>query len=193
MQKNENKNNIKTTRSIYREANEKNLQFWCSVLEKNGRYGIVATNLPVVEDENGEFFPQRSELEHYGVGLNAARVTAEEKGYQLMTMKVVIDYTEQKDNSVIVYKVTPKKKEERWVYDMERVSYFRGGFPKNIVASKLARKQLNAFGIEPESFVGEVGDLKPVFKKTDTKKENRKQLREAIASLSDAWPEENKD
>ena len=185
--KNEENKNIKSSRYIQRQADDKVLQFWASAVCKDDTYGIVATNLPVKENDEGNFVPQRCEAEHYGVALNAARILAETKGYKLMTMKVIIDYTEQKSNIVLLYEVTPQKKDNRWVYDMEKVACYKGGFPQKVFTSSLAQKQLDAFGIDPKTFIGVKS---AVVQPTENK--NRKRLKEAIASLSTIWPDNNK-
>jgi len=177
-------NNRKPSSQIYREVSEVRTQFWCAALEKDGKYAIVTTNLPIKEawiddagqrqvfpikgtQEERELFtqkykkvlkPSQCASEKKAIGLQSVWEYANEKGFACKAIKVLIDnINTEKLASVVIHDVEakPRQKGDGIYFEIERSKFYEGGFPPNTIASDIAEQQLSAFGFDVEGFVGE--------------------------------------
>lgn len=176
----------KSTTKIFREVSNARTQFWASCVEKDGKIAVVTTNLPVKETPDGLKADLRPIPEREGIGLQAVRMYAESKNANILAAKVVIDnLNEQKEPIVLFHKVTPVKKGNKYVFDLERCSVYKGGFPEGTIFSKLSKAQLFAFGIDPETFKGEKAKLQSLeeIQANKSKAKNKAKLVDALNNL----------
>lgn len=194
--------NKKTSKKIFAEVSANRVQFWVSALRnKKGQFALVCTNLPVQPiwtDQDGlavtpetegaiksYSIKHTKEPQHVGIGLQAVRTYAEEKGFGIVAFKVTYEPMAKKPPRVIEHEVTPVNRGDHWTFDLERKNCYIGGFPTGTIAGKACELQLSAAIGSLEDFIGEKGSL------TDSasakKSTPHAKLREEINNLGAAF------
>lgn len=204
----ENKETKKSSTKIFAEVTSQRVQFWVSAIQSRttGKLGLVATNLPVEEkwfDSEGVEVEEGSEgaikswalrptenPEHIGIGLNAVRNFADQKGYDIVALKVTYEPLTKKAPRVLLHSVTATQKGDRWVFDLERSKCYLGGFPEGTMIGIAVRDVLAAAIGAPEEFVGEEASLTKK-QKTPKKESSKKVIQRELNSLGAAFDAAN--